>query len=279
MPTDRGYRFYVNSLLNQPRLRVVEGTEEVRLELRAADRSGVELLIRRAAQVLGLLTSELGIATAPGLADAVLERIELIPVAEKKVLLVMTLGARGARTIFVDVPAVIPHGALVSVAQVLNERLCGLTLSEVRSTLAVRLRDSATADRSAAELINVFIQSAEGWLDPSQDGTLHLGRASLLAEQPEFQSGERLKGLMELTERTDLLKSTLSSRMGAKGLTIPIGEEHSDAALAGFTIITSEYNVGDLRGVIGVMGPTRMPYERVIGLVEGTSALVSEFLT
>src|SRR5690554_5848722 len=104
MPTDRGYRFYVDTLLSQPRPRIVEGTEEVRQELQNADRSGVELLIRRAAQVLGLLTSELGIATAPGLADAVLERIELIALAENKVLLVMTLGTRGARTVFVDVP-------------------------------------------------------------------------------------------------------------------------------------------------------------------------------
>jgi len=279
MPTDRGYRFYVDSLLNQPR-RLVGSTPELRLELQGADRSGVELLIRRAAQVLGVLTSELGIATGPGLAESVLERIELISVTEGKVLLVMTLRAQGLRTVFVDVPAAIPHGALISVAHVLNERLGGLTLAEVRGTLSARLRDSAPGgDRTASELLNIFVQSADEWLDPSADGTLHLGRASVLADQPEFQSGERLKGLMELTEETDLLKSMLLSRIGVKGLTITIGGEHSDPALAGFTIITSEYSVGELRGVIGVMGPTRMPYDRVIGLVEGTSALVSEFLT
>jgi heat-inducible transcriptional repressor len=279
MPTDRGYRFYVDSLLNRPR-RIGRGAREVRVELQGADRSGVELLIRRAAQVLGLLTSELGVATGPGLADAVLERIELISVTEGKVLLVMTLRAGGLRTVFVDVPAEIAPAALISVAQVLNERLGGLTISEVRATVAARLRDSApTGDRSASELLNIFVQSADEWLEPPSEASLHLGRASVLAEQPEFQSGERLKGLMELTERTDLLRSMLSPRIGETGLTITIGEEHTDPALAGFTIITSPYRVGELRGVIGVMGPTRMPYERVIGLVEGTSALVSEFLT
>jgi heat-inducible transcriptional repressor len=85
---------------------------------------------------------------------------------------------------------------------------------------------------------------------------------------------------MELTERTDLLRSMLSPASGRpKGSRSRSAAEHTDPPLAGFTIITSEYNVGELRGVIGVMGPTRMPYERVIGLVEGTSALVSEFLT
>ncbi|MEX0911816.1 MAG: heat-inducible transcriptional repressor HrcA [Gemmatimonadota bacterium] len=279
MPTDRGYRFYVNELLNQPR-RLDADAQELLLELQTTERTGVELLIRRAAQVLGLLTSELGVATGPALNEAILERIELVSVADGKVLFVMTLRAGGVRTVFVDVPTEIPAGALVVVAQVLNERLAGLTLSEVRTTLSVRLRDSAPlGDRSASDLLNIFIQSAEDWLElPSAEGTLHLGRASVLADQPEFQSGSRLKGLIELTEQTDLLRGMLVSRSGTEGLTVTIGAEHSDPALTGFTIVTSEYNVGELRGVIGVIGPTRMPYDRVITLVEGTSALVSEFL-
>jgi heat-inducible transcriptional repressor len=280
MPTDRGYRLYVDSLLNQPR-RLEAEAPELRLELQTADRSGVELLIRRAAQVLGLLTSELGIATGPGIGDAILERIELLSVAEGKILLVMTLRARGVRTVFVDVPVAIAPGALIGVAQVLNERLGGLPLSEVRSTLAARLRDSTPVGESSTfELLNIFIQSADEWLEmPVTAGSLHLGRASVLAEQPEFQTGSQLKGLLELTERTDLLRSMLAARTGSQGLTITIGAEHSDPALAGFTIVTSEYAVAGLRGVIGVIGPTRMPYERVITLVEGTSTLVSEFLS
>jgi heat-inducible transcriptional repressor len=239
------------------------------------------LLIRRAAQVLGLLTSELGIATGPGIGDAILERIELLSVAEGKILLVMTLRARGVRTVFVDVPVAIAPGALIGVAQVLNERLGGLPLSEVRSTLAARLRDSTPVGESSTfELLNIFIQSADEWLEmPVTAGSLHLGRASVLAEQPEFQTGSQLKGLLELTERTDLLRSMIAARTGSQGLTITIGAEHSDPALSGFTIVTSEYAVAGLRGVIGVIGPTRMPYERVITLVEGTSTLVSEFLS
>jgi heat-inducible transcriptional repressor len=279
MPTDRAYRLYVDTLLTQRR-GVPSSPQELRDELKSADRTGVELLIRRAAQVLGLITSELGIATGPGLAEAILERIELISVTEGKVLLVMTLRAGAVRTVFVDVPAAIPSGALISVAQVLNERLGGLSIADVRSTLTTRLRDSApVGDPSASELLNIFVQSAEEWLEAPGQGTVHLGRASVLADQPEFQSGTRLKGLIELTERPDLLMPMLTARSGVNGLTITIGSEHSDPVLAGFTIITSEYNVGELRGVIGVMGPTRMPYDRVIGLVEGTSALISEFLT
>jgi heat-inducible transcriptional repressor len=280
MPTDRAYRVYVDSLLEQPRRPVDANPLRAQLDAGAV-RSGVELVIRRAAQVLGLLANELGVAMAPQVEDVVLERLELLSVADGKVLLVLSLRSGGVRTVFVDVPAQVPASTLLAVAQVLNERLAGLKLREVRASLGARLRDTAaSSDPAASELLNIFIQSAEEWLQwPGSTESLHLGRASVLADQPEFQSGSRLKNLIELTERTDLLKSFLAGRMGGRGLNITIGAEHADPALADFTVVTSEYHVGNLRGVIGVIGPTRMPYARVIGLVESTSALVSEFLT
>jgi heat-inducible transcriptional repressor len=278
MPTDRAYRLYVDGLLGRPRRRI--GDSPLRRELAAGDTTAVELLLRRAAQVLGLLTQELGIAIAPSLDEMVLERFEIVGVAEGKVLLVMTLRAGGVRTVFIDVPAFVPASTLAAVARVLNERLAGLTLAEVRSSLGARLRDSAGSEPGASDLLNVFLQSADEWLQwPTASETVHLGRASVLAEQPEFQNGARLRNLIELTERTDLLQDFLASRVGAPGLQISIGAEHENPALADFTVVTSEYRVGGLRGVIGVIGPTRMPYDRVIGLVESTSALVSEFLT
>jgi heat-inducible transcriptional repressor len=220
------------------------------------------------------------VATAPQLAETILDRIELISVTGGKILLVMTLRSTGVRTLFVDVPAELPPSTLIAVAQVLNERLSGLTLREVRASLSARLRDSGGGDPAASELLNIFIQSAEEWLQwPSPTDAVHLGHASVLAEQPEFQNGVRLRNLIELTEQKDLLGQFLGARMGREGLQISIGAEHADPALAGFTVVTSEYSVGGLRGVIGVIGPTRMPYERIIGLVEGTSKLISDYLT
>jgi heat-inducible transcriptional repressor len=279
MPTDRAYRLYVDSLLGQPRSPV--RNRELREQLEAGDRSGVELVLRRAAQVLGLLTNELGIAITPQLGEIVLERLELLSVAEGKVLMVMTLRGGVVRTLFVDVPARVPGPTLVAVASVLNERLGGLALSEVRSSLSLRLRDTAAGgDQAASELLNIFIQSADEWLQwPAASDAVQLGRASVLAEQPEFQEGSKLRNLIELTERTDLLQSFLAGRIGSAGLHVTIGAEHKDPALSDFTVVTSEYHAGNLRGVIGVIGPTRMPYDRVITLVESTSALVSDFLT
>jgi len=280
VPTDRAYRFFVDSLIGAPRLTEAE-LDAIRLELESgADRQGVERLVARAAQVVGLLTQELGIAIAPRLDEATLERLELIPLTEGKVLLVLALRAGRVRTIYVDVPTTVSAPALASVARILNERLAGLPLREIRASLPQRLRDSVPAGDPASDLLNIFLQSGDGWFDAPGDAAadLHLGRASVLADQPEFATGERMRGLIELIEHRDLLKSVLGDRMGSQGLQVTIGEEHGTPALSGFTVVTSEYRVGDLKGVIGVIGPTRMPYDRVIAFVERTSTLVSEFL-
>jgi heat-inducible transcriptional repressor len=280
VPTDLAYRLYVDSLMQRQPVSAREHGEIRRQLESGGEGAAIEHLLRRAAQVLGLITQELGIAVTPRLDDATLERLDLVPIHEAKVLLVLTLRAAGVRTIYVDVPAVIPPSTLVSVARILNERLGGLKLKEIRATLPERVRDSAPVDDpGAGELLNVFVQGAEELFQSpvAPDSDLHLGRASVLADQPEFSSGQRLRGLIELTERRDLLKQVLGAR-GGEGLNVTIGVEHGDPALSEFTVVTSEYRSAGLKGVIGVIGPTRMPYDRVIALVESTSNLISEFL-
>jgi heat-inducible transcriptional repressor len=99
----------------------------------------------------------------------------------------------------------------------------------------------------------------------------------MLAEQPEFSTNEQMRTLLELTERRDLLREALRSRPGG-GLTVSIGGEHGDPRLSAFTIVTSSYHHGGLSGVIGVMGPTRMPYQKIVALVEHTSQLMGDLL-
>ena len=159
----------------------------------------------------------------------------------------------------------------------LNERLAGLTLQKIRQTLVERLRDAHPAP-GGRELLNIFIAERDDIFDLSGEATtVVLSSAQMLADQPEFSSNLGMRGLLELTERLDLLRRALEARREA-GLSITIGGENRDPRLSNFTLVTSSYQAGDLRGVIGVMGPTRMPYEKIIGLVEHTSRLVEDLL-
>ncbi|HKT61080.1 MAG TPA: heat-inducible transcriptional repressor HrcA [Gemmatimonadales bacterium] len=275
IPTDRAYRVYVNEIM-----RLAPPTREARYALQtelAGSRNAVEEILRRAAQVLGVLTQELGVAVAPALDEMVLERLELVPVSAERLLLVFNLRSGVVRTIFVEVPGRVRADTVHDVARVLNERLGGHTLQEIRATLPARLRDAA-GTAGGRELLNIFIAEGDEIFDLSDErNAVVLGSAQMLAEQPEFASNARMRELLRLTEGRDLLKQALASRRQT-GLSITIGAENPDARLSDFTLVTASYEAGALKGVIGVMGPTRMPYDKIIGLVEHTSRMVEDLL-
>ena len=281
VPTDKAYRAYVDSLLTRPPLSPID-TVRLTEELAVGNGgSAIESILRRAAQTLGLLTQELGVAVGPRLDRAVLKRLELVRMSSERLLMVLTLEGGVVRTVFVEMPGEIADSALGSVTAVLNERLAGLTIGQIRTSLSARLRD-AGADASASELLNIFVQEGDQLFDaalPASDGQqVVLGTTSVLAEQPEFSASDRLRRLLALTETPETLGAAIRRRVQAPGISITIGAEHDDPRLEDFTLVTAEYQVGALAGVIGVIGPTRMPYDKVISLVGHTSRLLSDLL-
>lgn len=272
IPTDRGYRLYVNQLM-RPAVVSESARAKLESEILPGSRNAIDEILRRAAQVLGVLTQELGIAIAPTLDGLVLERLELVRVSSERLLAVLTLQSGLVRTIFVEVPASVASEVVEHVSRILNERLAGLPLGEIRSTLPERLRDTGTAAQNG-ELINIFVAQGEDLFDLSAgESAVVLGSAQPLADQPEFASNGRMRDLLHLTERRDLLRQAFEDHH-RRGLTITIGSENTDPKLSDFTLVTSSYQSGGLSGVIGVLGPTRMPYDKIIGLVEHTSRMV-----
>jgi heat-inducible transcriptional repressor len=272
IPTDRGYRLYVNQLM-RPAPVSESARAKLASEMLPTSRNAIDEILLRAAQVLGVLTQELGVAIAPTLDGLVLERLELVPVSSERLLAVLTLQSGLVRTIFVEVPAAVAPGVVEHVSRILNERLAGLPLREIRGTLPERLRD-AERGPDGNELLNIFVAQGEDLFDLSNgESAVVLGSAQPLADQPEFASNERMRNLLEITERRGLLRQAFEDHH-RRGVRITIGAENSDPRLTDFTLVTSSYSSGGLSGVIGVLGPTRMPYEKIIGLVEHTSRMV-----
>jgi heat-inducible transcriptional repressor len=279
VPTDKAYRAYVNSLGSvQP---IAPPLRDQLAEELSAGGSAIESILRRAAQSLSVITQELGVAIGPQFDRSNLQKLELAKLSSDRILVVLTLSGGTMRTIFVEVRTEIADDSIAEVTQVLNERLAGLTVREVRSTLASRLRDTSARSELARELLNVFVQEGEQLFDvdrASAESSIVLGQAAVLAEQPEFSTGESMRRLLELTDTRHHLASVLQDRADQQGLTITIGNEHADPRLERFTVVTAEYKTGELTGVIGVIGPTRMPYEKVISIVFHTSRLLTELL-
>ncbi|HZF66461.1 MAG TPA: heat-inducible transcriptional repressor HrcA [Gemmatirosa sp.] len=279
VPTHKAYRLYVDSII---RVEALSQPEQDRLAEELAGAATIEAILRRAAQSLGVLTQELGVAVGPSFDQAVLRRVDLVRIAAERLLMVLTLDGGAIRTIFVEVPVEIAGEAVHEVSGVLSERLGGLTLCEIRQTLPERLRDATPSQAATESLLNIFVAGGGQLFETAAAGDtaqVLLGQPSLLADQPEFSSGDRMRRLLELTETRDELGAMLRQRGGRHpGIAITIGAEHGDPRLDPFTLVTAEYHAGGLSGVIGVIGPTRMPYEKVIALVGHASRLVSDLL-
>ena len=283
IPTDKAYRAYVDALLNAAPSSIV-GAERDRLHADiSASNSTIETILRRAAQSLGVLTQELGVALGPRLDASVLRSLELVRVGGDRLLLVLTLDGGVVRTVFVEVRGTVADVAVSEVTRVLNERLAGHTLRELRASVGERLRDSGTVP-DAEDLLNIFVQEGEQLLDaalPLSEGSVIVGQASVLASQPEFDGAANLRRLLTLTEEPARLADALRRTHAGDerpGVSITIGGEHGDPRLDQFTVVTAEYHAGTLTGVIGVIGPTRMSYDKVISLVQHTSRLLSDLL-
>ncbi|HEY7472050.1 MAG TPA: heat-inducible transcriptional repressor HrcA [Gemmatimonadota bacterium] len=271
MPTDKAYRYYVDTLMRPGRL-----TPEEAGRLEAAlgvSRTAVDRLLVRAVKALSVVTQELGVGLAPRMEEGILEKIDLVGVSRDRILIVLALRSGPVRTIFVEGERTDSGDRLDAVAGFLNERLAGQTLKEIRETYRDRLADSPAEH---ADLVNIFLEQAPGLFaphSPAADDVL-LGPTAGLAAQPEFADREHLRSLLQLTEQRDVLAEALRDRR-ADGIVISIGGEHTLPPLVDFSMVTADYEMGSVRGTIGVIGPTRMPYDRMVSLVEYTARLLS----
>ncbi len=271
MPTDKAYRYYVDLLM---RVEQLSPDEARRLESTLGiERLAEEKLLDRAVRALSIVTRELGVGVGPRVEEGRLEKIELVGISSERILLVLAVSSGPVRTIFVEGSRAAEDGSLAPVAAWLNERLAGLTLREVRETYRDRLADPPAEH---ADLLNIFLEKAEAvFADRPSGEDVVLGPSAGLVAQPEFADRENLRTLLELTERRDLLAGALRRR-DADGIVISIGGEHRVPPLVDFSLVTTEYRMGETHGTIGVIGPTRMPYDRVVALVEYTARLLSK---
>jgi heat-inducible transcriptional repressor len=270
MPTDKAYRYYVDTRMRPGRLTPEEAN---RLEAALGLSRAEERLLARAVKALSVVTKELGVGLAPRMEEGVLEKIDLVGVSRDRILIVLALRSGPVRTIFVEGERAGSDHALDAVAVFLNERLAGQTLREIRETYRDRLADTPAEH---AGLVNIFLEQAESLFAPRQLGgeDVLLGPTAGLAAQPEFADREHLRTLMQLTEQRDVLAEALRDRR-ADGIVISIGGEHALPPLIDFSMVTTEYEMGSVHGTIGVIGPTRMPYDRMVSLVEYTARLLS----
>lgn len=276
IPTDKGFRFYVDSLEPRPLSKLDQDRIRSRYEGRPADAAEV---LREASRLLSSFSSLAGLAVAPRAEATRFRHIEFVHLRDRDILVVLVSesGAVHNKLIRADEP--LSQDRLHEIANYLNGIIAGLTLKQARERLLAEMHaDKAAYDRLYAEAQALARRALETPSGPTESEVFIEGKLSI-ADQPEFASVEKMKALFKAFEEKSLLIKLIDKSMQGRGLHILIGHESEADEMAGCSLILSHYTVGDeVVGTLGVIGPTRMNYSRVIPIVDYTAHLVSRLL-
>lgn len=274
VPTDTGYRLYVDRML-KPEALSEEEKEKIKREI-SADSAAVDRILEQTSRLLANLTHQLGLSVAPSFERGVLTRIELVPVAERKLLMIVAVKGGLARSILLEVDVKIDSVSLEETRRVLNERLSGRSLGEIRATLSERFKNVSAGD---ARLIKLFLDHSEALLHTSAPEQVHLEGTANILRQPEFKNQEKVSALVDFLEEKKSLVEVVSAKGIKEGIVITIGRESDRDETRNLSMVTSTYEVGGLKGTIGIIGPTRMPYSKLVSIVDYTAKLLTEILS
>ena len=195
IPTEVGYRLYVDHLLKSERLS--KSDREKIKRLLTVDYSAVEDVLDQTARVLAQVSSQLGVTVLPKFENAILTKIDLIPVTDTKMMVIIAVRSGFVRTLLVEVEAQVGQESLSDTVQILNEKLCGLALGEIRNTIRERL--SGVSD-GEPQLLKLFIDQKEALLDDTSTPTIHTEGTANIISQKEFQDPGKLREFISLLE-------------------------------------------------------------------------------
>ena len=279
IPTDKGYRFFVDTLLRvqQP---LDEGSmSEIRRMLETNIDSS-KALVAAASQLLSSVTHLAGVVTLPSTQQASISRIEFVPLSENRVLAVLVLNDREVQNRIVQLDRHFNPDELKRASNFLNEQFGGRTLPQVRQDLLRELRETREhMNQMMLDAIHVAQQVFEAGATESMQMEYVIAGETNLMGVAELTSVEKLRRLFEaFNEKRDFLH-LLDQSLRAQGVQIFIGHESGYQILDDCSVVTAPYSLGDqVVGVLGVIGPTRMAYERVIPIVDVTAKLLGAAL-
>lgn len=265
IPTDRGYRFYVDQLM-KPSPLIPSEKEKIEAFFEKNYSEPLELLTITST-ILSELTNQLAFVTYPQIDDAVLEKIQLIKLSSTRLLVVVAIKKGIVRTITVEINSKINSSKLAFIEQVMNERLSGLKLEEIRKTFVEKIRDIDKAE--LRPIIRIFVDSVDKiFSSDKQSKTPVLVGAMNVIKQPEFEDPENLQGIIELIESKDIIIHLLENKnFKDKDFSISIGSENENKALSEYSFIVKEYKVDEAKGTVGIIGPKRMEYSKIVSAV------------
>lgn len=263
IPSHKGYRYYVDHLVT---LGSVQPTDVELTKTYFAEKiQQAEQIIQQAASIMSTLTSYTSIALGPEMFSNTLKHIQLIPLNNDSAVAIIVTNTGHVENKTVNIPADVPMNELEQFVNMLNAKLAGVPLVKLRSKLYNEVGNELARYVSRYEEL---LKMLEGVLDAQREEKLFLSGMTNMLTQPEFKDVDKIKSIFDLFDDANPQLAKVFSE-SPKGIQVKIGTENSLEAIQNCSLITATYSIdGQSLGTIGILGPTRMEYGKVMSLMD-----------
>ncbi|MDC1068305.1 heat-inducible transcriptional repressor HrcA [Candidatus Kapabacteria bacterium] len=266
VPTDKGYRFYVDSLTEIENL----SSQELEFVKKLSESELSGNVLKQAGSILALLSQSIGLVRIPHLQNLIVEKVHLINIASNRILVVLALDSNIIRHVSLESELEVDIKDLDNITHYINERLSGKRLSFIQDNFNEMMSDIASDYKP---LLRLFVDSVDKIFHlHKEDRIITTGTQNLL-KYPEFEDLKKVQSIIELVENKDLVIHLLDSNNDSNTKVL-IGSESGNEAFNDYSVVLSNYSVGSATGSIGLIGPKRMNYSKMLTLVKSVSNIL-----
>ena len=269
IPTDKGYRYYIDSLIE------IEDLSEADIRTVHEALLGTPPdVLQDASRILGFLSRYLSLVEIPNLKELKVEKIEIVSLTSRRFLIVIALDSNNVKTVTLESELEIDTGRISDIVSYINEKVSGRPLRFIRENFNEIIEES---DLREQPLVRLFMESTEEIFSfrPGSEKILLAGTKNLL-DYPEFDDTEQLRNVIGIIEDKDTIINLLKSMEESdENLKVFIGSEMQQKNLEDYSFVISTYRMGQAVGSIGLIGPKRMYYSKVISLLKHVSQELS----
>lgn len=274
IPSERGYRYYVDFLMRKQELSREE-EEFIRHEYKAKVRD-VGQVIQRTGLLLSQLTHYTAMVLTPRIGISSFKHIQIVYMHQSQAMVIAVMDNGAVQHRMIEIPDSITALDMETISRVLNAKLQGLTMKSIKLNLVKEIYSELARHKHVLDLVMELIQDS---LVLEVEDKIYLGGVFNMLNQPEFHNVEKIKTMLSIMEQEKLLCDILEGGGGDEGVTVRIGGEIDQWDIKECSMITAPYTVrGRKMGSIGVLGPTRMEYAKVVSIVDYMTKYLSQTL-
>ncbi|MGF7185478.1 heat-inducible transcriptional repressor [Desulfitispora alkaliphila] len=275
VPSNVGYRYYVDCIMEKTELTEIEEAQ-ISNQYKTKVKE-IENVIHNTGKLLSEITHYTAMVTTPEMGKKAVKRIQLIYLGPTQALAVIVLQSGLVSNRLMTIPQSVSEEDLNLISRVLNKNIQGETLDNIKRTVLQEIYADLIKQKKTLNMVMDILDESLG-ADESRDNKVYLDGTLNILNQPEFKDVEKIRSILGILNEEDTIRGLLGSNEDT-GITIKIGSENKLEGFSDCSIITATYHIdGQVLGSVGLLGPTRMEYSKVVAFMEAITANLSEIM-